>query len=126
VKSFKLYFVFIGMLLATLIVSACSSSSSAEAEFPTGKFMSTVNKYQGYEFKQGNTWAYLSGAGIGAQGTYSVEGNQWVNYGDAECPFPGTYEWTFDGTNLTFKLVGEDACEARKAATDGKTFVITE
>jgi len=105
-KNNKIYSVLIGLLLIAATLSACSTGSSAESKFPVGKFISAENKYLAYQLNQDNTWAYLSGAGIGAQGTYEVKGNQWINNGDEACPFPGTYEWSFDGTNLSFKLVG--------------------
>ena len=71
-----------------------------------------------------NSWAYLDTGTIGAEGTYKVKDNLWIEQGTEECPFTGTYEWSFDGTNLSFKLVGEDACDPRKAATDGVTYVL--
>jgi len=126
VKYQKFYFVLISLLLVTLSVSACTAGSSAKSDFPTGKFTSASDKFIRYEFNEDNTWAYVDAGMISADGSYDVKGNQWIENGTEECPFPGTYEWSFDGTNLSFKLVGEDKCEARKAATDGQTFVLVK
>jgi len=116
----------ISVALFLLMLTACSAPASDNPKFPTGKFMDTSNQYVGYIFKEDNTWQYLDYGSIGAEGTYKVKGNQWINEGDEDCPFPGTYEWSFDGTNLKFKLVGEDKCDPRREATDGQTFVLTK
>lgn len=125
-KNHKLYSIFIGLFLIALTIAGCNAGSSAKSDFPTGKFMSASNQYVGYVFNQDNTWTYLDWGEIGAQGTYSVKGNQWIEEGTEECPYPGTYNWSFDGTNLAFKLVDEDKCEPRRQATDGQIFVITK
>jgi hypothetical protein len=125
-KNNKLAFLLTGILLIVFTLSACSSGASEKSAFPTGKFMSSADKFNGYVFNEDKSWAYLDVGMIGAEGTYQVKGNQWIEKGTEDCPFPGTYEWSFDGTNLSFKLVGEDACEPRKAATDGQTFVLTK
>ncbi len=123
-KNGKFYILLMGLLLVTLSLSACSAGSSEKSNFPTGKFMSFTDKFISYEFNEDGTWSYLDAGMVSADGTYTVKGNQWIENGTDECPFEGTYAWSFDGTNLSFKLVGEDACEPRKAATDGETFVI--
>jgi hypothetical protein len=124
VKNQKFYFVIISLLLGTLSVSACTAGSSVKSDLPTGKFTSASDKFIRYEFNEDKTWAYVDAGMIAADGSYDVKGNQWIENGTEECQFPGTYEWSFDGTNLSFKLVGEDKCEPRKAATDGQTFVL--
>lgn len=122
----KLISLAIGMVFVALVLVACGSSSSTTADFPTGKFVSVSNKFEGYYFNEDNTWSYFTYGEIGAEGEYSVKGNQWTEKGTEECPFSATYEWSFDGTNLTFKLVGEDKCEPRRVSTDGQTFVLVK
>jgi hypothetical protein len=114
----------ISILLFTFVLSACSTSSSGNDQFPTGRFTSATEKFISYQFNQDKTWEYYDAGTVQASGTYQVKGNQWIENGTEECNFPGTYEWTFDGMNLSFKLVGDDACSPRKAATDGQTFVL--
>ena len=123
-KIFKASNIVFGLLVAVFVLSACSAGSSAEADFPTGRFSSSSERFISYEFNEDKTWAYLDAGAVQASGTYDVKDNQWIENGTDECPYPGTYEYTFDGTNLSFKLVGEDECAPRKSATDGKTFVI--
>ena len=113
------------LVTASLLLAACSASGPDDPQFPTGKFVDASDQYVGYTFKDGKTWQYFTYGEIGAEGTFKVKGSQWINNGDEECPFPATYEWSFDGTNLTFKLVGEDQCDPRRESTDGKTFVLT-
>jgi hypothetical protein len=125
-KKYKSYSFIAVLLMMVVVLSACSTGSSEKSAFPTGKFMSVTSKFNGYVFNEDKTWAYLDVGMIGAEGTYSVKGSQWIENGTDDCPFPGTYEWTFDGSNLSFSLVGEDACEPRRAATDGQTFVLTK
>lgn len=118
--------IFFMMMVLMLVLTACGSASPSEVGFPTGKFMSASSKYQGYRFNPDKTWQYLDYGMIGAEGTYRLKGNQWIENGTEECPFPGTYEWSFDGIRLTFKLVGEDKCEPRREATDGQIFVLSQ
>jgi hypothetical protein len=110
------------LALLLMALAACSGGSANTTEFPTGKFVSTSNLNQVYRFNQDNSWEYYLGGLMSAKGTYRVDGNLWIEEGTDECPSEGTYEWTFDGQNLTFKLNGLDICQPRKAATDGLTF----
>ena len=105
----------IGLTLLSLLLSACAGASSGASGFPTGKFVDSGNDLQGYYFNADKTWSYFYYGETGAEGKYSVKGNQWTEEGTDDCPFPGTYEWSFDGTNLSFKLVGEDKCDPRRA-----------
>jgi len=113
-----------GMLM--LALAACSGASSEAPTFPTGRFVSRVNPQALYQFNEDKTWTFISNSVVAARGTYEVEGNLWIEQGTTQCPYTGTYEWTFDGTNLSFKLVGEDACDPRRSNTDGKTFIIEQ
>lgn len=110
------------LALSLFILSACSSSSAPK--FPTGKFVSASDEYRAYIFNADKTWSYTIYDTVGAEGKYSLKGNLWTEKGTEECPFPGTYEWTYDGSWLSFKLVGEDECDPRREATDGQTFIL--
>lgn len=125
-SSMKWFSLTMGLVLFALVLAGCGSSSSDKAKFPTGKFVSVSNPLEGYYFNADNTWSYFTFGEIGAEGKYSVKGNQWTEKGTEECPFPATYEWTFDGTNLSFKLVGEDKCDPRRVSTDGQTFELVK
>lgn len=118
-------FVLLGivMVLAALFLAACDSGSS---KFPTGTFVSTSDQNKEYVFNEDLTWSYNLGGLMSAKGTYRVDGNLWIEEGTSECPSSGTYQWSFDGKNLSFKLSGTDNCAPRKEATDGQTFVLSQ
>ena len=122
-KLFPLLFVFV--MLSTFL-AACSSGAAKTAKFPTGRFVNASNQNEEVEYNADNTWAYYLGGLMSAKGTYKVDGNLWIEQGTKECPFTGTYQWSFDGKNLTFKLDGVDNCAPRKEATDGQTFVLSQ
>jgi hypothetical protein len=122
-KSKKSIFFGLFSFLVLLSLAACSGTNSDQ--FPTGRFSNEKFINNEYVFNSDNSWVYYSGGSIGAQGTYQVDGNLWTEAGTSgECPFPATYEWTFDGKLLSFKLSGEDNCVPRREATDGQTFVL--
>lgn len=114
------------VVIFSFVLSACGGSSS-NVPFPTGTFADTSNQSRGYIFNEDGTWKYFTlGTGtITATGTYKIEGNQFIeNGGGSDFCDPATYEWSYDGTTLSFKVVGEDTCSARKASLDGHSFTL--
>ena len=112
-------------VLMIIVMAACSpASGSSKSKFPTGRFVSTADANLEYEYRDDNTWSYYMGGLMAAKGDYKIDKNLWIEQGTKECPFPGMYEWSFDGKNLSFKLQGEDACKPRREATDGQTFTL--
>jgi hypothetical protein len=118
-------------LLFVVLISACGSAAPVATtpalepvKFPTGKFISVSNNIQEVEYRTDNTWSYYLGGLMSAKGTYKVDGNLWIEQGTKECPFPGTYLWSYDGKTLSFKLQGEDKCDPRRQATDGQSFTL--
>lgn len=111
------------VLVLTFVLAACGGSS-ANAKFPTGTFVDSQDELRGYIFNEDMTWSYFAlGTGtITASGTYSVDGNRWVEAGGQDNCQPATYMWEFDGSKLTFNLKGKDDCSARRASLDGHTF----
>lgn len=122
-KKFAGLLVFV--VLASLVITACGSGSTG-GKFPTGRFNATSDQFAGYVFNQDGTWEYFWAGSTQALGKYVVKGDQWTEQGTTECPFPGTYRWSYDGTNLKFTLVGEDKCDPRRVSTDGQTFVVVK
>lgn len=119
----KLWFVFSGLVVLSLALAACGSSASEP--FPTGTFVDTKDNLRGYIFGEDGTFKYFTlGTGtITAAGTYTIEGNRWIDPGSNDCA-QGIYEWSYDGATLLFKVVGEDDCDARKASLDGHSFTV--
>ena len=117
----------IGLVLASLILAACSSASSADSNFPTGKFLLPDSEYERVYWNKDGTWSgFAFGQNI-AEGTYHVKGDQYTEEaGPKACPTDATYKYSFDGTNLKFELVGDDTCQNRRASLDGITYVLSK
>lgn len=121
----------IGFLVVSLTVTACSNATSAESNFPTGKFVWAGSEYVGIYLNEDHSWSGFYYGEEVDKGTYEVDGNLYTQTSQgpnlpAECAAPATYEWSFDGTNLTFKLHGEDRCDIRRESFDGQTFILTK
>ena len=122
----KILLLVTGLVLASLLLAACGAGSPSDAGFPTGKFVWEGSDLQGVYLNEDQTWsAFYYGENVD-EGTYSVKGNLYTQETSKVCTSPATYEWAFDGTNLNFKLQGEDPCDIRKASFDGQTFILTE
>lgn len=117
------------LMLLAFILAACGSSS--QSNFPTGKFVWAGSDSVGIYLNEDNTYSgFYYGAEVD-KGTYEVTGDLFTQTSEypqlpEECASPATYEWSFDGTNLTFKLHGEDRCDVRRESFDGQTFILTK
>jgi hypothetical protein len=127
----KISLLVIGIFLS-LVLAACSSASSAESNFPTGKFvLPGTDESQGVYFnKDGTFTAFYYGADV-AKGTYSVKGDLYIEESnDQNCgTSPMSFRYTFDGANLQFELTEEskhDTCENRRNSFDGVTYVLVK
>jgi hypothetical protein len=119
------------LLVVSLTVTSCGSDSSDQSNFPTGKFTWAGSEYVGIYLNEDNTWSGFYYGEEVDKGTYEVKGNLYTQTSEApnlpaECAAPATYEWTFDGTNLSFKLYGEDKCDIRRESFDGQAFILTK
>ena len=128
-KNKNLYFWVAGLVLLSLILSGCASSSPSN--FPTGRFMVPGNEFQGFQFNEDGTWYAINYGQHDPSGTYSVKGDLFIeesnNYKCGESPM--SYRYTFDGTNLKFELTDQsqnDICEDRMNAYDGTTYVLVK
>jgi hypothetical protein len=74
----KIILLVVGMLLS-LVLASCSSASSSESNFPTGKFvLPGTDESEGVYFnKDGTFTAFYYGADV-AKGTYSVKGDLYI------------------------------------------------
>lgn len=119
----------IGLLLASLVLSACGSSD--KSGFPTGKFIDPNSDIgAGMEFNADGTYRAFNSGYTLARGTYSIKGDLYIEEtNNGNCPAPMEYKYSFDGTNLKFELTDQsrnDSCEARKMGFDGVTFVLSK
>lgn len=119
----------IGLLLASLVLSACGSSKATG--FPTGKFVNPNSDIgAGMEFNEDGTYRAFNSGYTLARGTYSIDGDLYVEESNnGNCPAPMKYKYSFDGTNLTFELTDQsknDSCGERKTGFDGVTYVLSK
>ena len=118
--------ILLGLISLILMLSLAACSGAKSSKFPTGRFVNANDSSREVEYNTDNTWTYYMGGLMSAKGSYKIDNNLYIDQGTTECPFTGTYTWTFDGKNLSFKLSGEDNCAPRKEATDGQTFVLAK
>ena len=116
----------IGLMLGSLFLAACGTKSPDDYGFPTGKFAWAESEFVGMYLNEDMTWSGFYYGEEVDKGTYDVNDNLYTQETSQVCPSPATYEWSFDGTNLTFKLHGEDTCDIRRESFDGQTFILTE
>lgn len=113
------------VIAMSLVLSACSGSSTSA--FPTGKFADSTNDQGGFIFNEDGTWEAYNGFYTLAKGTYTATDTTYTEEtSNTDCSTI-TVTYTFDGTNLTFNYAGdplEDHCDGRRAAFDGKTYVL--
>lgn len=127
----KLFSLLIGLLLVSIILTACSASSSGPSGFPTGKFINPNDKNGGgLQFNADGTWTAFNSAYVLARGTYSVDGDTYVEESNnGGCSVPMSFKYTFDGTNLAFTYTGnpaDDACDGRRAGFDNVTYTLSK
>ncbi len=119
---------FISFLLA-MILAACGGSS--QSGFPTGKFIKEGTEEYGLQFNNDGTFTVFNGETVFVNGTYTVEGNVFTETGnDGGCEPNVAFNYTFDGTKLTFTYVGnpeDDAnCPGRYADFNNVTYTLTK
>ena len=128
-KNKKLYLLVISMVLLSLTLTACGSSTPSN--FPTGTFMKQRNDSVGMHFNEDGTWYGIYFGMRYPEGTYSVKGDLYIEESNSDnCgESPISFRYTFDGTNLHFELTEEsrnDICADRNRVYDGTTWVLTK
>jgi hypothetical protein len=107
--------------------AATEAPAEPAALFPTGRFVSMKDKAFSLRYNEDGTFGVYLGNTQVVDGTYSVDGNQISIISpadnDPKCQGSATYEWFFDGENLTFAPSGEDTCKARRDANED-TYVL--
>ena len=113
------------LLVATLIFTACVSSTVGTSGFPTGRFVSASGTPT-VEFYEDGTGNWVS---WDLPFKYAVNGDLYTEM-TFEWPsgpqVPATYYWTYDGENLTFELWGEDMRPQRQSVYEGETYIKSE
>lgn len=132
-------------LLLASILTACGSPAPVVAPvnptktsieptqptstFPTGRFIKSGTTDSGLVFNDG-TFSVFQGGNTIVTASYKVEGNVFTETSNnAGCKTNVSFNYTFDGMNLTFKYVDkpEDdlACNGRHADFNNVTYILT-
>ena len=107
------------------------AASKVEApEFPTGRFVLDGPGFYAIEFDEDGTWRDSETNGVvSGGGKYATNGNLYTemthSHPDSR-QVPATYQWTYDGKNLTFRLCGRDVNAYRASLFDGRTYAKAE
>jgi len=127
-KSKKSLVLLAGLLLLSVLLAACGSSE--ESNFPSGKFIKAGTDY-GLLFNTDGTFSVFNGSQTLVEGTYSVDGNVLTETSNnGGCETNVSFNYTFDGTNLTFNYVGNPdddvACDGRHTDFNNVTYTLSE
>jgi hypothetical protein len=132
-KNNKLLLLVLSLILLSLSLVACGSTSSKEAHFPTGKFIKSGEPNHALVFKEDGTFSVMEGSTTLVMGTYSVDGDTYTEKSNnAGCTdVPKSFKYTFDGTSLTFNYVDDptkDTCGGggRRADFDNVTYTLSK
>ena len=124
-KSFVLL---AGLILLSVVLTACAAPK--EANFPTGKFVRKDMQAKYYLFNADGSWELYDGFFRVASGTYEVDGDVYTDISsDTNCGPQMSFNYVFDGTNLTFNYVDnpkDDLCINRTWEMDNVTYILSE
>lgn len=139
----KVISIVIGAMLLAMMLGACAPAVStpgavettapkpAEANFPTGKFIKSGETDYGLKFNADGTFSVFQGENTYVTGTYKVDGDVFTETSnDGGCDTNVSFNYTFDGSNLTFKYAGDPAkdegCTGRHADFNNVTYSLVE
>lgn len=81
--------------------------------FPVGKFIKQDTDRYGLYFAADGTFIVFDGHNTLWRGTYGADGHTLtVHFSDSSCPAPIKFNYSFDGTNLTFSYQGDASADA--------------
>jgi hypothetical protein len=119
------------LVLMSLLPAACGSTQ--EANFPTGRFIKEGETDYGLKFNENGTFSVFLGDTTIVEGTYTADGDTYTETSNnAGCTdVPKRFNYTFDGTNLTFNYVDDpskDTCGAggRRLDFNNVTYTLSE
>lgn len=99
-----------------------------QSSFPSGKFESVNEPGTGLVFNTDGTFSvFIENNVTVVTGTYVIDGNVYTETSsDSGCVSPMSFNYEFDGTNLTFNYVGNPdddmACSGRNADFNNQTY----
>ena len=125
----NLLVVLAGLLLASLILSACGSAG--KSNFPTGKFIKSGETDYGLKFNADGTFSVFQGETTYVTGTYKADGKVFTETSnEGGCDTNVSFNYTFDDSTMTFKYVGDPAkdadCAGRNADFNNVTYTLAK
>lgn len=117
------------VLVVSLILSACGSAETSN--FPTGKFIKSGGTDYGLNFNPDGTFSVFQGETTYVTGTYKVDGSVFTETSnDGGCDTNVSFNYTFDGSKLTFSYVGnpekDASCTGRYADFNNVTYTLSK
>lgn len=117
------------VLVVSLVLSACGSAE--KSNFPTGKFIKSGATDYGLKFDPNGTFSVFQGETTYVTGTYKVDGNVFTETSnDGGCDTNVNFNYTFDGSKLTFNYVGDPekdaSCTGRYADFNNVTYTLAK
>lgn len=118
-----------GLILASLVLSACGSTE--KTGFPTGKFIKAGETDYGLKFNDDGTFSVFQGETTYVTGTYKADDKIFTETSnDGGCDSNVSFNYTFDGSKLTFRYVGDAtkdaACSGRYADFNNVTYTLSK
>lgn len=119
-------FVLVVLVVLAFVLAACGGGQS---EFPTGTFAKQGAENYMLEINEDGTYVVKNQGMVLARATYSVEGNVFTETSNTGgCDTNVAFNYTFDGSNLTFTYVGnpedDKACAGRYADFNNVTYIL--
>jgi hypothetical protein len=94
--------------------------------FPLEVFVHEIWKEYTLQYNQDGSFIFRVNDQVDATSFYTIHDNLYTEsteYLPCSQAREATYTWTFVGQRLTFHLIGEDNCIARKQSLDGVTWI---
>lgn len=108
---------------------AWGNAGSEQSAFPTGRFVGVDNANHVFVFNPDGTYEYSEAdyteGDPDVSGAYGISGDLYAEMThdfEGSAQVPATYRWSFDGTVLSFELVGEDVLPSRQEAMTGQDY----
>jgi uncharacterized lipoprotein YehR (DUF1307 family) len=114
-------------LVLSLTLTACGGSKASS--FPTGRFIQSGSQEYGMTFNADGTFSVGNSATVFVTGTYKADNKVFTETSNSGgCKTNVSFNYAFDGTNLTFTYVGnpeDDAdCTGRYADFNNVTYTL--
>lgn len=128
-KSQKTLVLLTGLLLLSVLLAACGSA--ANTGFPTGKFIKEGSQQYGLQFNKDGSFQVFNGNMVFVNATYTADDSTFTETSNTSgCETNVSFNYTFDGTNLTFTYFGnpddDTACDGRHADFNNVTYTLSE